>query len=244
MLKKIREFYNSIRINKKNKMPLLPKEEVPITFVKIFHKEYPRLAQVELPRNKDNGELEEVIKSRKSNRHFSTNSLDITDLSKLLEGCQINEREGYFERRAYPSAGARFPVEIYPIVFNAAGLDRGAYHFNSNKNCLELLLNKDLTEISEDFVSPFIKNPALAIVMTSVISRAEVKYGLKAYPFSLIEAGHIAQNISLLSAKYNIGCCAIGGFIDETISDILDLSSDEIPIYSLAFGKVEEGQNE
>ena len=89
------------------------------------------------------------------------------------------------------------------------------------------------------FVSPFIENPALALIMTSVIPRSEVKYGNKAYPFSLLEAGHIGQNISLLSAKYNLCCCAIGGYVDETICEVLDLTPDEIPLYSLAIGKTD-----
>ena len=59
-----------------------------------------------------------------------------------------------------------------------------------------------------EVVSPFVANPAAAIVMTSVISRAEVKYGYKAYPFSYLEAGHIAQNMLLAAAGAGIGAGA------------------------------------
>lgn len=153
---------------------------------------------------------------------------------------QCKNREEFFEKRAYPSAGARFPIEIYPIAFNIEGLENGAYHYNSEKHLLELLLMKDLSELKSDFVSPFIENPSLAFILTAVIPRSEVKYGKKSYPFSLLEAGHIGQNIYLLSAKYNIGCCGIGGYVDETICNVLDLTKDEIPIYSLAIGKIDE----
>ncbi len=188
----------------------------------------------------ESSELTESMRARKSTRQFSDKAISLKDLSLLLEGCRIYEREGFFERRSYPSAGARFPVEVYPIAFNVEGLKQGAYHYNSNNNSLELLLDEDLRSQTSDFVSPFIKNPSLALVMTAVIPRSEVKYGIKAYPFSLIEAGHIGQNISLLSAKHNIGCCAIGGYVDETVIKLLDLTQDEISIYALAIGNINE----
>jgi SagB-type dehydrogenase family enzyme len=237
MLKQIISFYKSVRVKKKDVIKVKKDQEAPITFVKVFHKEYPRLVSVSLPDANNDGELERVLRERKSIRTFSQDPLTLDELSLLLNGCQIYERDGFFERRAYPSAGARFPVEIYPIVFNVNGLERGAYHYNFDKHSLELLLKKDFTDLKDDFVSPFIENPALSFIMTSVIPRSEVKYGNKAYPFSLLEAGHIGQNISLLSAKYKIGCCSVGGYVDETVCWVLDLTSDEIPIYSLAIGK-------
>src|SRR3989344_6068540 len=103
MLKQIKTFYRFVRVNKENVIPITGNEEIPITFVKVFHKEYPRLPEVTLPEVGCNGELEEVIKSRKSIRSFSKESLSLDDISRLLEGCRINERGGYFERRAYPS---------------------------------------------------------------------------------------------------------------------------------------------
>ena len=243
MLKKIAQFYELVKVKKRNLISTNSSESPqPINFVKVFHKEYPRLESTPLIEHHEDGELQKSMRSRRSMRQFLNQSISLNDLSLLLEGCRIYERNGFFERRSYPSAGARFPVEIYSIAFNVDGLKRGAYHYNSNKNTLELLLEEDLREQASDFVSPFIKTPATAIVMTSVIPRAEVKYGIKAYPFSLIEAGHIGQNISLLSAKYNLGCCAIGGYVDETIIRVLDLTPDEIPIYAIAIGKVNEAK--
>jgi len=239
MLTPIQSFYKRVRLTKKNVVPVDKSIKVPITFVKIFHKEYPRLDSISLHENHAAGELEHIIKARKSIRKFSNAPLSLEEVSLLLNGCKINEKEGYFERRAYPSAGARFPIEIYPVVFNVEGLKPGAYHYNSNNHSLELLIEKDLGKSTSDFVSSFIENPAMALIMTAVIPRSEVKYGLKAYPFSLIEAGHIGQNIYLLSTKYNLGCCAIGGYVDETICKVLDLTKEEIPIYSLAIGKID-----
>ena len=141
-----------------------------------------------------------------------------------------------FERRTYPSAGARFPIEVYLIAFRIKGLEPGVYHLNLNKFSLEVLLRSDMKKYETDIVSHYLKNVAGAIVLTTVISRLEVKYGIKAYPFSLIEAGHIGQNITLTCTKYKVGSCAVGGFINDKLVELLDLTRDELPIYVVGLG--------
>ena len=47
----------------------------------------------------------------------------------------------------------------------------------------------------------------------------------------------MGQNIILKCAEIGIGVCPVSGFIDDTIIKILDLTENEIPIYSLSFGK-------
>ncbi|PJC45591.1 hypothetical protein CO037_00750, partial [Candidatus Pacearchaeota archaeon CG_4_9_14_0_2_um_filter_30_8] len=64
------------------------------------------------------------------------------------------------------------------------------------------------------------------------------KYGLRAYPYSLIEAGHIGQNILLASSEIAIGACPVSGFVDKKVKEILDLIENEIPIYSISLGNI------
>ncbi len=164
-------------------------------------------------------------------------------LAKILGSCGIVTNGPYpFERRAYPSAGARFPIEVYLIAFKIKGLEQGAYHFNINEFSLDVLLKMNLTKYEPSITSPFIKNVAGAIIFTGVMSRSEVKYGMKAYPYSLIEAGHIGQNILLSCTKHKIGGCAVGGFVNEDITRILDLTEDEPPLYVICFGTPKSGK--
>ena len=71
---------------------------------------------------------------------------------------------------------------------------------------------------------------------TAVIPRSEVKYGINAYRFALLEAGHMAQNAYLLCTKNGLGCCTIGGFVNDAIVELLDLTENELPIYVFAGG--------
>jgi SagB-type dehydrogenase family enzyme len=124
------------------------------------------------------------------------------------------------------------------VAFRIGGLESGIYHFNFDKFSLELLLKANLKKHEHEIVSPFVDNPAGAIILTSVISRSEVKYGWKSYPYSLIEAGHIGQNIALTCEKFGIGSCPVGGFVNDTVSELLDLTEDEIPLYVIGFGSI------
>lgn len=211
--------------------------DIPLTHVKVFHKEYPRLPQVPLIEAAEKNGLEQLLEQRSSEREFSDAPLSLGELSALVSSCSIVDADRDPERRTYPSAGARFPVELYVIAFTIDGLDQGAYHYNMVRRTLELLWKQDLRDRAVTIVSPYIHNPAAAIVFTSVIARSEVKYGLKSYPFSLIEAGHMAQNILLAATSRGIGTCPVGGFVNDAIREILDITPNEIPIYVMGVGK-------
>ena len=67
-----------------------------------------------------------------------------------------------------------------------------------------------------------------------------IKYGLRSYPYSLIESGHMGQNIQLTATELDIGSCPVSGFVDDEVIKILDLTEGEIPIYSISIGNIDE----
>ena len=239
MLEETRKFYERMKLPHVVGEPL-DDSEAPIAFSHVFHKEYPRLPSIPLKQIYEEGELERLMEERGSTREFSEEPLSFFELSKILSSCRIIDSERDPEKRTYPSGGARFPVELYVVSFNVEGLHGGAYHYNIKRESLERLWEKDLTKEEDQVVSPYLENTAAALVFTSAITRSEIKYGYNAYPYSLIEAGHMAQNIQLTSAKIGVGACSIGGFVDDMIINTFDLTEDEIPIYVVGLGKIKE----
>lgn len=234
MLNQTRKFYNLTKLDKSLEES---EREAPPTWIKVFYKEYPRLPSRTLPAVRDEGEFEELLRMRESRRIFSDNPLKLEELSQILGSCRIVDADRQPEKRTYPSGGARFPVELYLLAFNVKDIEEGAYHYNMKDNKLETLWEKDLKPFRREIISPYLENPAATIVFTSVISRSEVKYGPRAYPFSFIEAGHMGQNILLKATEIGIDSCPVSGFIDDRIKKILDLTDAEIPIYSINVGK-------
>ncbi|MGC8479501.1 MAG: SagB/ThcOx family dehydrogenase [Candidatus Micrarchaeia archaeon] len=204
MLKDVEEFYKKTKLTEIS----LPKGKAPIEYIHVFHKEYPRFYSIKLPRSSKGGEYNKLLNTRKSVRLFSNKFISIQTLANIFKSCAIIKNNP--ERRCYPSAGVRFPIEIYLVAFRIKNLKPGAYHLNIKKFSLELLLKTNLRKYEQELVSPFLNNTAGIIILTSAISRSEVKYGYKSYPFSLLEAGHISQNILLSCTKYNVGSCPVG----------------------------------
>jgi SagB-type dehydrogenase family enzyme len=233
MIKDIEEFYNKTKMKK---ISIVSKGKTPIEYIHVFHKEYPRFPSVKLPKESDSGEYNKLLRLRRSKRTFSNKPVSVKIIAKILSACRIIKTSP--ERRTYPSGGARFPVELYLVASKINGLKSGIYHFNFNRFSLEVLSESQLKKDEIESISVYLKNVAGAIILTTVISRSEVKYGLKAYPFSLIEAGHMGQNILLSCTKYKIGSFPIGGFVNDNISELLDLTEDELPIYVIGFGSI------
>jgi len=235
MLQETKDFYEKTKISED--IEDLPEEEYPLTFIKVFHKSYPRFPIVNLPTVDKDGEFETLLGLRESCRIFSDSPIRLEEISKVLGSCRIVDNLREPERRTYPSGGARFPVELYLASFNIENLKQGIYHYNLKRNVLEILLEQDLTSKKRNIISPYLENPAASIIFTSVIARAEVKYGVRAYPYSLIESGHMGQNVHLACAEMGFGSCSVSGFVDETIRELLDLTESEIPIYSISLGR-------
>jgi len=53
-----------------------------------------------------------------------------------------------------------------------------------------------------------------------------------------LEAGHLAQNIYLVTTALGLGCVAIGGFMDDEINEILEVDGvNEAVVYVIAIGR-------
>ncbi len=69
-----------------------------------------------------------------------------------------------------------------------------------------------------------------------------MKYGDRGYPFALLEAGHMAQNLILVGNRLGLRSCPIGGFWERKVEDLFHLvTPEEAPIYSLVIGWGEVG---
>jgi len=140
----------------------------------------------------------------------------------------------------YPSAGARYPLELYPVIFISKDLPLGIYHYNIKWNTLELLLKGDFRKefFKKIFNQKWIEKSSMVIIITSVFGRTLIKYRERGWRYIFFEAGHLAQNLYLASKILKIKCCAVGGFMDKKIVEILDMiPKNELPLYAIVMGK-------
>lgn len=219
-------------------------KKLPQAWSKNYYKEYPRFENLRLPTRclNDNPNLD-IFYKRASLRSFKNSPLSIELISQLLyfsAGLKLDAKG--VSRRMYPSAGARYPLEVYMIVLNnCPQLQKGIYHYNVKHHSLENLLEKDVRSQLMGIVGKhnqnLIQNAPLLFVVSAVFGRTEVKYGERSYRFIINECGHLAQNMYLVSEILHLGCCEIGGFNDNQINSLLRFDPEIEQVLSLvAFG--------
>ena len=205
--------------------------------------------------------LTEALIKRRSEREFNGKPISLKDLSQLLfYSAGIFEKattrsphpptrqkaSGPLEdwnktRRAYPSGGARFPLEIYLFNLQTSNdLKEGIYHYNVKQHSLEKLLEeKNLRkEIYPKAIwQEMILKVPVVLVISAIFDRTMMKYKERGYRYILFEAGHLGQNIYLVSTALSLKCCAIGGFDDDKFHELLDIDGDnEAVLYAFTLG--------
>lgn len=207
------------------------------------YKEYPKAKRLELPVPNHKGLiLEEVISRRRSIRNYTKQPLSLSQLSQLLYAAQgvTGKYQGRL-LRATPSAGALYPLEIYPVINNVSGLEPGIYHYGVKDHILELVklgdFSKKATKACLDQEAA--QDAQVTFFISSIFARVSYKYGERGYRYALIETGHVGQNIYLEAVSLGLGAVAMGAFYDDKVNELLGIEGkDEAVVYVLAVGNI------
>jgi len=226
--------------NTKNVINFPKKKECEL-FKKIIFKTYPRFKKYKLPEKFKNIDLslEECLLKRRSIRDYSQKPLSLELLSTLLRFSVGITKTGNLSFRSYPSAGARYPLEIYLFSLNVEKLPEGIYHYNLKDHSLELLKKYKLKRKLPSLFchQNFVKDANIIFIFTAIFGRTILKYGERGYRYIFLDAGHAAQNIQLISTALGLGSCSLGGFLDYEIENILELEKNvESVIYCISIG--------
>lgn len=220
--------------------PILTADEVEALTLDGDYARYPQAPVVALPPALTlDAPLDVVIRERATGRDYEDAPIDLARLATLLDLGAGVVAEGSPRRRAAPSPGALYPVELYPIVFAVEGLAPALYHFRSVDGVLETL--RPVTgraELAAFLPTHFARGHLAALIAITVrFARVQAKYLERGYRFALLEAGHIAQNMLLAGAATGLACAPLGGFWDEPFNEFLSLDSlEEAVVYAIALG--------
>ncbi|HEX3156224.1 MAG TPA: SagB/ThcOx family dehydrogenase [Candidatus Angelobacter sp.] len=180
-----------------------------------------------------------AIAERASCRRFSSRALTLAQLSTLLTSAYSVSMPPSPVERPVPSAGGRYPLEVYLFVWNVEGVVSGTYHYQPLQHALEHLGPvPERSKIPSLFLDqPYLADAGALIILTAVAERLLYRYGDRGYRYLLMEAGHVSQNLALVAAAVDVGCLSLGGFQDDALSALLNLQPDrEIALYGIAIG--------
>ncbi|MDQ7843933.1 MAG: SagB family peptide dehydrogenase [Armatimonadota bacterium] len=186
--------------------------------------------------------FEAVLRRRGSSRAFGEGALSLADFATILYAAYgITRRAGHIARpdgRTVPSGGALYPLDVYAAVQRVEGLPPGVYHYDPAGHRLAALRSDSpREELVRGLVDPSLAEASAVMMLAACFWRSRFKYGLRAYRFVLLEAGHLAQNVLLTAAALDLAVLPIGGYFDRRIDDLLALDGvHESVVYLLALG--------
>ncbi len=181
--------------------------------------------------------IEKTLRERRSVRNYKKAPLAVAEVSQLLWAAQGISASG--GRRTAPSAGALYPLEVYVVIGNVAGLSPGIYRYDPYRHELAAVTDGDRrAELCNAALgqSP-IKNAAAVLVFSAVYERTTGKYGDRGIRYVHMEAGHAAQNVYLQAVALDIGTVVIGAFDDSAVKKIMHMEERERPLYIMPVGK-------
>lgn len=160
-------------------------------------------------------DLLDLLDERRSARAWSPASLPLATFAAWLWAC-ARDRGGAVVSRSYPSGGAVYSLELYPVLGARAvdGTDAGVYHYRPDAHALEPIAPG--ADAAAAFLDAAARSmgaeapPPIVIVVTSRIARQGEIYGPLAYSLVLKEVGCLMQTMYLVAAYQGLAACALG----------------------------------
>ena len=189
--------------------------------------------------------VETAITQRKSRRSYTTEAINLEELSFLLWATQglREKRSAARNYRTVPSAGCRHALETYIAAFRVEGIPKAIYRYlPMSHQLVEVVKHQDLegllTQAALD--QSFAGKSAVTFIWTTIPGRMEWRYSRTSYKVIALDAGHVCQNLYLACEAIGAGTCAIAAYDQEFTDSILGIDGvEEFTIYMAPVGKVQ-----
>jgi SagB-type dehydrogenase family enzyme len=182
-----------------------------------------------------------AIAARRSTRAYATDRPmrveELADLLHLTAGLTADVQGS--ARRAAPSSGALYPIEVYAVVHQVDGLEPGVYHYAVREHALEQLRVGDYRAavVEQAIAQEFLGECGVVLFLTNILQRMRPRYQDRSYRYGLLEAGHLGENVYLAATAMGLGACGVGAFMDDAINAMLGVDGvEEAAVYMLAVG--------
>ena len=185
--------------------------------------------------------LRSIGENRRSCRCFSEKKMTASQIGSICHfAYSISDH-------SVPSGGALYPLRIYVLVEKPQdGLRPGYYEYDAEQNRLILFNDEaDIEQLKYCFNQeemPF--GSAVQIVIAADLERQPYKYANRGYRLTLIEVGHVAQNVGLYCAEQGLGTCEMGGVQDESLKHELEMPGSVWPIIAIPIGYPADSESE
>jgi SagB-type dehydrogenase family enzyme len=190
------------------------------------------------PRKGSKTSVESALHRRRSVREFGKAGLTPAEISQLLWATPgITDPEG---RRTAPSAGARYPLEVFLVAGGQDELPAGVYRYRPQGHDLLPVVPGDkrgqlaAAALEQDWLN----DAPVTIVIAAVYGRTARKCKQRAERYVYMEVGHAAQNVHLQAVALDLGTVVVGAFDDAEVKHVLEFAVNEEPLCLMPVGKL------
>jgi SagB-type dehydrogenase family enzyme len=186
--------------------------------------------------------LEHTLALRRTARDFTGHTLSLDELATILglsARATVPRTPGLPPAgRPYPSGGALYPIEMLVHPLTVSGVEPGFYRYQALAHRLARMAGplppEGLRWLLNDHS---VEEASLAIFLAADFGRPSfTRYGGKAYRLLLLEAGHLAQNLLLVTAALGLAGLPLCGFRDAELTAAAGLLSTQPIVYALVLG--------
>ena len=180
--------------------------------------------------------LERCIQQRRSVRGFRERALTAEQLGQMLWAAQgVTSADA---RRAVPSAGALYPLEVYVVADNITPLAAGVYRYVAKDHELSPIaaghLHKKLVSAAPG--QEWISTAPAVFCIAAIFERTTAEYGLRGRGYVYLEAGHAAESLMLQAVSLGLATTMVGAFSDDQVKGLLQLGHNEVPLCLIPVG--------
>lgn len=184
------------------------------------------------PQTRGGMSLTEALATRRSQRTFDGKPLSREQVSQLCWAAQgiTDEQQGF---RTAPSALKAYAIRVFVID------EKGAWEYLPQMHALKSLAVNDALAGFRNAISSRLHSAPVYMVLTIEPDRLRERAGEKAERFSLLEAGHVAQNILLQATALGLASVPAGGLDEDKVAEVLEMPDTLKPVYVLPVGHPE-----
>jgi len=186
--------------------------------------------------------LAAAIGQRRSPDRFGRGRVSREAVATLLRLCAgaTHTHPRDYPLRATPASGALYEIEIYLAIRRVGDLEPGLYHYHAASHSLTRLREAQIHDeiAGATVIRELVESAALQFFFTSVIGRLEWKYAQRAYRYTLLNAGHMAEHVCLGAAATGLASVPYGGFVDDPTAEALGVDGvTELLVHSVLVGR-------
>jgi SagB-type dehydrogenase family enzyme len=200
---------------------------------------YPGYPTWRLPRKRSRwrNSLDAALVARRSVHTLGTQVPGPSTLGRILQYAH-GTSDALF-RGPTPSAGGLQGLELYLVHWQQAWFPGGVYHYDRRKH---LLVQITAGADGADWIGRvpslrLVSGGALLWLVVGDAGRVARKYGERADRFLLLEAGHLMQNLCLLSISLGLATLPLGGVLEREVARALKLPTHDLVLYAGVCGR-------